>query len=288
MISIFKREIDLYWRFIKNDIWATIIPGLIVTLSSILYNHTAFQNALIIVFEALVYFNLYVYSFTLTNQISSVEEDRINKPYRPLPLGMISRNEMLRRILLAVLLFLFMGFILGVLKWALLWVLTTGFLYFFGHNHWFTKNIISMSLGIFSIIGAAWELVTPMSSQVLILGLIISIVFGCCGVIQDFRDVEGDKLIGRKTLPIDIGDEKARKLSVLICFFSFLSIFIYFFTSVGKSPLTWVYTLFILFFFSIISFRLLSLKDKRSDHLTYMILLYLFNYLLLSFIVFIH
>lgn len=277
-----RREIDLFWRFIKNDLWATIIPGLIITLAAI--SHTDFTVDLIItsLLKSFVYFVLYVYSFTLLNQLLSEKEDALNKPYRPLPSGLITKREVFYRVIMINVLFLVCGFTLGVIEWSVLWVVTHIFLNLVGHRHWISKNIIAMTFGIFSMIGAGWEMVLPFNSEQLFWAMVVSLTFGTCGVIQDFRDVEGDRLVRRKTISIDLGDKLARIVSIVFCITSFIAILNFIIIPEEKDILDYVLTIIVLFFFILICFRLLLFRTSKSDHTTYMILLYLFNFMLLS------
>ncbi|MEP7104091.1 MAG: UbiA family prenyltransferase [Candidatus Dojkabacteria bacterium] len=282
MINSIKKEINIFWRFIRSDIWATIIPGLIMTSIALIHFHIDLKVSIIILFQSLIYFTLYEYSFVLTNQLGSIEEDSINKPFRPLPQKLVTRNQTLQRSLLVSLIFLIVGFLLGILPWAILWVSVSLFHNIWGHRHWLTKNVISMSLGILSIIGAAWELVMPLEPSVLKWGIVISTILGFCAVMQDFRDVSGDRLSKRKTLPIDLGDYKARIVSFFISVTSFIVFYIFIIYPSRDNDLTRVFSLVIFFLFLFIPTRLLIYRDPKSDHITYTILLYLFNLLLLS------
>ncbi|KAJ7628920.1 hypothetical protein FB45DRAFT_748815 [Roridomyces roridus] len=43
--------------------------------------------------RSLAYFVLYLYTFNIADQITGLDEDRINKPDRPLPSGLLSIRE---------------------------------------------------------------------------------------------------------------------------------------------------------------------------------------------------
>jgi 4-hydroxybenzoate polyprenyltransferase len=253
-----------------------------VTISSLIYYDIDLKQSTTTILIALIYFSLYVYTFTITNQLNTIEEDKINKPFRPLPSGITSKKEMIVRELLFTFIFLLFGFYFGIIKWALLWVVVSTFHNFIGHKYWISKNIISMSLGIFSIIGAGWELTQPIKGYPLQWGIIISLVFGLCAVIQDFRDVKGDKLINRKTLPIDLGDFRARLISILFSLLSYILLLIFVFIPSNKTLLAYIFGLIITFLFLIIIGRLLFFKTEKDDHYTYTILLYLFNVVLFT------
>lgn len=282
LVKKILNEWTFFWKLVRSDLLSTIIPGILVTISSLIYYDIDLKQSTTTILIALIYFSLYVYTFTITNQLNTIEEDKINKPFRPLPSGITSKKEMIVRELLFTFIFLLFGFYFGIIKWALLWVVVSTFHNFIGHKYWISKNIISMSLGIFSIIGAGWELTQPIKGYPLQWGIIISLVFGLCAVIQDFRDVKGDKLINRKTLPIDLGDFRARLISILFSLLSYILLLIFVFIPSNKTLLAYIFGLIITFLFLIIIGRLLFFKTEKDDHYTYTILLYLFNVVLFT------
>ncbi|MEO6729408.1 MAG: UbiA family prenyltransferase [Candidatus Dojkabacteria bacterium] len=277
-----RKEFEILVRFLKNDIWATIIPGIVVTLTSFINSNLSVEKLLIPFLSSLIYFFFYEYTFVLSNQIGSIEEDKINKPFRPLPSNLVTIKGVRIRLILSSIFFVLIAVLFNVGIWAIAWVLITYFHNAVGHKHWITKNLISMSLGIFVLIGAGWEIIKPMDSKVILWAVISSFILGCCAVIQDFRDVKGDELFGRKTLPVDLGDKKARIIASFICLTSFISFTILANILIIKNIFGYFFLILIFIFYSVIVFRLLNYRDDKADHKTYMILLYLFNLILLS------
>lgn len=282
MVEHIRKELKITWRFVKNDIWATIIPGLIVSFVVVTKTSPSISESAIIFFKSLVYFFFYLYSFVLTNQLFGVEEDKINKPYRPLPSGLVSKRGVVIRSIVVSVAFQLIALLLNIPLWATLWIAVSLFHNFVGHKHWFTKNPVCMSLGIFAIIGAAWEMVTPMSPEVLTWAVVVSLSLGSTGVIQDFRDAKGDQKIGRHTLPLDIGDTNGRILSGIIALVALIFIFVFIILPGNRSTLSTIYSGIITLLFVFVPARLLLVKGARQDHQTYMLLLYLFNLMLLS------
>ncbi|KXK09718.1 MAG: prenyltransferase [candidate division WS6 bacterium OLB21] len=278
--SIF--ELKLFWSFISNDTLATVIPGLTITVSAIIREAIPFENALIIIVGSFTYFSLYVYTFTLHNQIDSVEEDRINKPYRPLVTLNNLELNINHRILLFSSLLLLIGFVLNILHWALLWVLVSLFLRHLGHKHWLTKNSIGMTLGILSMIGAGYEIVNVMNETVLQWAILVSLIFGNMGVIQDFRDVKGDITQERKTLPIHLGDLQARRMSQIICIVSLALFLAFSYRYIVITTTSIFYFSALILIYLVVVARLSTFKSYLYDHITYMILLALYNLTLFS------
>lgn len=281
-----QKELGITWLFIRNDIWATIIPGSIITLSAIYIHQRDAGVAIVEILESIVYFFFYVYTFVLINQLTGIEEDILNKPFRPLPRKLVTIKGVYIRFLISAIIFIVVSILLGVLGWAILWILTNLFLNFVGHRHWFTKNVICMSLGIFAMIGAAWEIVAPMTQSQLLWAILVSVVFGTCGVIQDFRDVSGDLKLGRKTLPIALGDLNARIFASVIILTSLLIFTLFVIIPSNKNLLSVLFSVLITIFFVVIGVRLMKFRTSAEDHKTYMILLYLFNIVLLSSIIY--
>ncbi|KAJ7446936.1 UbiA prenyltransferase family-domain-containing protein [Mycena galericulata] len=149
---------------------------------------------------------IHLLQFTAANQMLSHDEDALNKPYRPIPAGLITTEQtrVLRWVLVPICLFIsvtsdvfYPGLSLAV---AFIAYNELGL-----DNHWFTKNLLN-AIGLVSWnIGAAnissggqafkneecW--VAPYFSAALIISTIH---------IQDFRDVVGDRKAGRTTFPI--------------------------------------------------------------------------------------
>lgn len=197
-----ERELSLTWGFVRYDFSATVIPA---SLCMVAAARTVGEvDSTRLGFGAL-YFLLYVYTFAVSNQIIGVEEDRRNKPDRPLPAGRVGLRGAWARWLVAMVLFPALGFALGVGGWALLWQLCFC-LYNFGGfaRHWATKSLI-MGVGLIAQLAAAWGVVGPLSGIAWqwITGLAV-VAFVFCNI-QDLRDVAGDRVLRRRTLPIVYG-----------------------------------------------------------------------------------
>ena len=99
--------------------------------------------------RSLLYFFLYLYCFNLCNQYTTVEEDRINKPDRPIPSGLVSVEGARFRWYIMTALYLVTGLGIGNIWSCLLWIFAYSMYNFYGWSeHWVTKNGIVMPLGI--------------------------------------------------------------------------------------------------------------------------------------------
>jgi len=210
LLRLPTRELYLGWRFMQNDIWAGVIPGVAFTAVALRHAPVERGASIQILLQSMCYFCLYLYGHTLANQIAGIEEDRINKPERPLPAGMVSPTGAVVRLAVVTVLFLVLGWQLGVLRWAALWAGTYLLLNFYGHVHWFFKNCLPMSVGATAMLCAAWEMAVPLTPAVWHAVLTIAGFVAITSPIQDFRDIAGDRVMGRKTLPIAWGERPAR------------------------------------------------------------------------------
>lgn len=203
--SAARRELALTWGFIRYDASSTVVPGTLGVLAALRAHGSGAIAEPLTLLLGVLYFVLYVYTFAVSNQIIGLEEDRRNKPDRPLPAGLVSVRGAWVRWLVSMALFPLLGAILGVARFALLWQLCFCLYNFFGFaRHWATKSLI-MGLGVIAQLGAAWALVGPVPAIAWrwILGLaVVAYVF--CNV-QDLRDVDGDRALRRRTLPILYG-----------------------------------------------------------------------------------
>lgn len=179
----------------------------------------------------LVLFWLWIHllPFTVSNQrdVESIEEDRINKPWRPLPSGRLSRREagfiLVTTYTLAQLYSLWLG--TGLVQGAVLVLLGTWYNSLGGADcNPFVRNMIN-SLGYACFLTGALEAaanqplfflvlstrstpssLAPMASWVAIIaGIVFTTVHS-----QDMYDQTGDAARQRRTVPLVIGDAPAR------------------------------------------------------------------------------
>ena len=279
VIMVIIRELYITWLTIRRDILASIIPASLFIMVS--YRSSSdiwrWDETVSVVLQGFLYFGLYIWSFCLGNQIVGVDEDRLNKPDRPIPAGFITLNGAWYRFILANLMFPAVAYYLGgssLVIWAVSWQ-ALSIAYNFGglDQHWFGKNIIFITFGSIVQTVPAWLLAQPLS--VLAWQWILGIAIGC-GVtlhLQDFRDVEGDRAIGRVTLPVQIGLKASRWLMAL-CIGVLLPLFMHWmlFNSIygrGYDELLVLVELGLMAMNIFVAVRTLALTTPRDDHYTY-------------------
>jgi 4-hydroxybenzoate polyprenyltransferase len=158
--------------------------------------------------------------FDLSNQRSpeSAEEDRINKPWRPIPQKMITCEQTRRLTIACIPLVFVINLALGVSnETAILYTLTWLYNDLRGGDELFIRDgIISVAFGVYNTgslrlaIGSD-EVITK---QGYIWIAMISGVILTTMNIQDLRDEAGDSVRGRVTVSLALGSTMARKLLV--------------------------------------------------------------------------
>jgi len=154
------------------------------------------------------------------NSLTDIEVDRINKPYRPLPRGILSFKEVAIFCVITLIMILILSILVGLVFYWL--VVATCFLSMFYSGPlvrlkrflWVnnaTQATIRGVLGplaVWSVYGSIYDLK----------------VWGICIVLftlilplqttKDFPDIEGDRIYGIKTLPVVYGVEKAQSITI--------------------------------------------------------------------------
>ncbi|TFY76372.1 hypothetical protein EWM64_g7644 [Hericium alpestre] len=155
------RELDVFFGFSWRDWSTTIIPGSIFAVGAMrdLPPVTLIKNYLFLV----TWLTPYIYFFNLSNQITGVDEDKINKPDRPIPSGKVTLQGAQRRWIAAFSTFL--GIALyqpDFLPETLCWIATVAFLCLTSYgDHWFGKNCVAMTTGTWALLSASWKAIAP-------------------------------------------------------------------------------------------------------------------------------
>lgn len=280
MFDSITHEVLLFRKTVGRDLTASMLPALLFSFSSTanlgswafgLFAETVLVNVL--------YFTLYIYCFCLANQIVGRSEDRENKPDRPIPSGLLTIEGAWFRWIMSMILFPVLGWGLRgevLLKWAIAWqVLLVAYNFFGLDKHWLLKNLVFITLGTMTQMGAAWEIVQPLAEDSWRIILTVSVLFGVTLNLQDLRDVGGDKKAGRKTLPIVIGVLSTRWV---------LCVAVLFIPAVMRLSLqpnieilmTLSVEVLLAFLNIVVAHRVVRLRTKESDHRTYMIHTYWF------------
>ncbi|KAL0945373.1 hypothetical protein HGRIS_000872 [Hohenbuehelia grisea] len=272
--SWLSREAQIFLGFTWRDWSTTLIPMSILSLGPARTHGTASYPLIIAYAILFAWVTFFLYFFNLSNQITGVDEDRINKPDRPIPSDLVSLAGAKTRWVITL------GGFLALAIWqaqilleTLTWVVNTGLLCLTGYgSHWFTKNAIGMGVGTWALMSGSWKIIAPVTDENQRQIIAIAVWFGILLQIQDLRDLEGDRAIGRKTLPLAIGERAARIVIVLLIPAALVALGLG--GVLGMAPLT------LGLLHVCLGYRVLKKKGAKYDHKTYMILTYVFCFMI--------
>jgi len=270
----FLRELHIVWQFIWRDIWATIIPTLLFLVAAWQNQSLSFGELILGLGRGFIYFGLYIFPFCIANQMVGIEEDKINKPDRPIITGLVSYQGAQVRFVASMIAYSLVGWWFGILELTLIWQICI-ILHNFGgwSKYWLTKDLI-MGVGAIAELAGSWQLVTPMTPVAWQWTLIIASIVTLLSPLQDFRDLDGDRAIGRNTFPIAFGESAGRAIMGLG--FGLLPVVIHLglmmpagnslnvmFWDIAQALISWT-----------IATRIVVYRTPKADHHTYMMLLY--------------
>jgi 4-hydroxybenzoate polyprenyltransferase len=243
----------------------------------------------------------YLYQHTLSNQVLGFEEDKINKPDRPIVRGLATiQGATIRYYCVSLFYALLSLFTWGVSSFcfALIWVITAWLHNWMGTSRYWFLKCLYMGTGTIALAFGCWNDVTqdlqgaPSFSwnTITYLGTVSMVLVPFLVSVQDLRDIEGDKLIGRNTLPIAIG-ERACRLILRVLFSAapvvqHFTLFRYPNVSVfgdGILMVSYIFEFVIALLLSWIAYRVVEYRTKEEDHFTYMLFTYWFCLVLAGF-----
>ncbi|KAI2468303.1 UbiA prenyltransferase family-domain-containing protein [Annulohypoxylon bovei var. microspora] len=169
--------------------------------------------------------NLFLFNLHNQRHDFAITEDALNKPWRPLPSGRLTAHQATQIMYFMYPVVLSVAFTTGGMIPCLLEMV-----FCLWYNEWsgaanpFIKNILN-GLGFASFYSGPLEVATGRSvfagggeAAIWLAILATSITFS--SHLQDFRDMDGDRAAGRRTVPLTIGDINARLTCVLTIFAS--------------------------------------------------------------------
>ncbi|KAF9459223.1 UbiA prenyltransferase family-domain-containing protein [Collybia nuda] len=264
-------ELDIFLGFSWRDWSTTIIPGSIFSIGAMRNAGLPLPSMISNYLLLISWLTPYIYFFNLSNQIIGVDEDRINKPDRPIPSGKVTLEGAKSRWIAALSTFLAIAmFERTLLPETICWVFTVAFLCLTSAgNHWFGKNCVAMTTGTWSLLSASWKAITLSTPESERYVFAVSIWAGLLTHIQDLRDVRGDAAVGRKTMPLVFGDGVSRWIiTFLLMPVSFWVLWKGGIVPISPTTLTAVHVF--------LGYRIMQAGGPRYDHKTYMIYTYIF------------
>ncbi len=264
-------EIQLNWCFIRRDLLVSLVPGTLFGTTALLnYPVNSSFELVGVLLKEVIYCWLCITTFCISSQLVGIEEDRLNKPDRPLVVGAVSPIGAKWRWIIGMAALTSFAAITGTLLWALTWQI--GCLiydYAGGSKHWYGKTLLG-GIGVTSEIGAAWQLVEPtMPALVWRWIAVIGLYLITLMAVQDLRDVAGDRAVGRRTMPLVFGERRSR-WAIALGYFGFPIVVHYvLMVPVGLSFGVLVWDFGLAGFAVTIGLRTLIWRNPQADHRTY-------------------
>jgi len=274
-ISSLINELRLFHLFCRSNYDATLFAILCIVIPSTicqLVDDIACLSIFARILRTLFGVALFIYQFDLSNQIHGVEEDRINKPNRPIPSNVISVDEAQRRWYSVSGGYILFGWFYGIHQYTLTWQILSylnNSLNF--SKNWMWKNFC-MGPGTFIIVSIHFMLMNGkmyLSDYETQWCTFLSLVVLLNVHLQDYRDVDGDRKTGRKTFPMLFPIHISRRITSAIHALTAFStwLFVDNGTAIGQ---VYCYMHFILFM--VMAYRILQERGRRYDHITYEVL----------------
>jgi 4-hydroxybenzoate polyprenyltransferase len=204
-------ELDITRRLLSSNVSASL-GFLVCVLVARMLSAPVVQNPVLLLLRFSLAAFTAAYGFDICQQTMSVGEDKQNKPSRPIPAGLLSIHAAVRRwalswtilplALIATGAIRASGFLLCSFAW-------TYFCYVWPRpRHWFFKNLFTAVHQFFFVrlVDSLLVLHTAYPGTSIILEAIYSIWILSTIHVQDFHDVEGDRNIGRQTLPVALDE----------------------------------------------------------------------------------
>lgn len=157
-------------------------------------------------------------SSLILNDYFDIESDKINSPERPLPAGLVTRQDVVSLFLVVTALGFIAGYMISftallvvILAWAV------GFLYNwrFKKTGLFGNLMVGFSVGMTFIFGGI-AVDQPFEKAVWSFAIMVFLINLGEEIAGDAMDVLGDRQAGSRSLPVLLGREKALKISAAI------------------------------------------------------------------------
>lgn len=211
--------------------------------------------------------NLFLFNLHNQRHSHAIAEDALNKPWRPLPAGRLTARQATKIMYCMYAVIITLGITVSALSPYLLEAVLC-----LWYNEWGSaadpvlKNILN-GLSFACFFTGPFKVATRHSvfsgdGKAAIWLAILSGAITMCSYLQDFRDMDGDKATGRKTVPFVIGDMEARVLCVLGV--SVLNSVACWFWGVGwrESAIAWIAG-------TLIALRILLDRSRQGDRFTW-------------------
>jgi len=207
------------YLFVRSDIKTILIP--VSGFAFMVSDHDISPARAILV---PIWVLTHLFLIDIDNQSLSFEEDKLNKPWRPLPSERIKASTAKFISKALNLICLLVSWLIGGRELMIISAMFCGLVYSYDHlllnGHYFWKNIINgfgyavLEMGATTVLNGS----VPRQPNI-ILALVLSWAVICTTVhVQDLADIEGDRLMGRQTVAIYLGQNVTRTSIAIFLF----------------------------------------------------------------------
>ncbi|GIC84500.1 UbiA family prenyltransferase [Aspergillus udagawae] len=211
------QELLVTWRLLYANAREGLVLPVIGMLARFLptpslLDSTPWLQLSFVLLKTVFLFICHLYVFEIVNQVTSVEEDRINKPQRPIPSGLLTVAGGRKRWSISWIVCPLLAYYLAgsqaccLFIWYQLW---TFFCYVWPKiNHFMFRNAFA-SMGVYNMFRLIDEIIysevpsfpLPPTNFYLVLSAWVMLTVH----MQEFHDSEGDRKMNRRTLPVIAG-----------------------------------------------------------------------------------
>ncbi|RHZ53650.1 UbiA family prenyltransferase [Aspergillus thermomutatus] len=216
-VTAVHQELLITWRLLHANAREGLLLPVVGMLARFmptpgLLDSTSWLQLSLVLLKTLFLFICHLYVFEIVNQVTSIEEDRINKPRRPIPSGLLTVAGGHKRWSISWILCPFLAYYLAgsqacvLFIWYQLWTFTCYVWPKF--NHFMFRNAFA-SVGIYNMFRLIDEIIhsevssfpLPPADFYLVLSAWVMLTIH----MQEFHDSEGDRKMNRLTLPVIAG-----------------------------------------------------------------------------------
>ncbi len=151
------------------------------------------------------------------NDICDIKIDKINKPKRPLPSGLISTEDARGFMIIMLILGNLAGWILGIWTLVIALFVTTPFLFWYAHR---LRHIALVGNIVIAFLSSLAFLFAALAFGDMSIGYVPAVFCFVLSlireIIKDLEDLEGDSAYHSKTLPVAIGETPTRIIAGII------------------------------------------------------------------------
>lgn len=166
----------------------------------------------------------------VNNQYFDLDIDKINKPFRPLPCGRVSKSNAAVFAFMLYFCSLFLSWLINFQLFLIL-LITAVISFFYSappfriKKYPFISNLsIALPRGMLLIV-AGWSAARPVNNiEPWFIGFIFALYLIGAATTKDFSDIKGDKQFGIRTLPVIYSPEKAARIISPFFFLPFMLI----------------------------------------------------------------